>query len=264
MVRKDKDELDTKLMNPHKVQLFSLNEIWKNILSRLVELNVIKDPDDFDEDSGESSEELEDEFDFVKYGQLRVGRLLKNKRLKSQKEKALVDIMPQNDFNVINKMLQKAIEHELHVKKCSEYDIFNFVSQTREIFKQQQNQLDTFENLVKTMNKKMIKEVVTEVNKLNGGPVTEAKVLAFLEVERSTNIKHDILSQFSKVNELLKPMIEEAQLIISKNYQEQCDMLKIVQKHDAYIEDNEKEYILNPDEELKYGIKSQYGVKFDI
>ena len=93
--------------------MFSLNEIWKCVLARLVDLNVLRDPDaDSANTDDDESDELEDNFDFVLHGRERVGKLFNSKRSKDQKERALRDIMPKNDFNVVNRMLCKCIEHE--------------------------------------------------------------------------------------------------------------------------------------------------------
>ena len=86
------------------------------ILARLIELNVLRDPDDLSYGSDEESEELKDGFDFLHHAKRRVGRLFKNKRSKQQKEKALRDLMPKNDFAVCNSMLEKVIEHEKIIK----------------------------------------------------------------------------------------------------------------------------------------------------
>ena len=57
--------LETSHINPNRVQIFSLNEIWDCVQARLIELKVMKDPevDSFDSDS--DSTEMEDDFDFV-------------------------------------------------------------------------------------------------------------------------------------------------------------------------------------------------------
>lgn len=44
--RRGKKERDWQVVNPHRVQMFSLNEVWKCVQQRLVELNVMKDPDE--------------------------------------------------------------------------------------------------------------------------------------------------------------------------------------------------------------------------
>jgi hypothetical protein len=89
--RKGKDQVDTINLNPHRVQMFSIEEIWKAILKRLVDLNVMRDPDDDHYESDNESTDLDDEFDFVHHGQNRVGRLFKDKRCAQDKEKALKD-----------------------------------------------------------------------------------------------------------------------------------------------------------------------------
>ena len=63
--------------------MFSLNEIWKCILARLVELNVLRDPEDDSNASDEESDDLGTEFDFVHHGNKRVGKLFNNKKSKN-------------------------------------------------------------------------------------------------------------------------------------------------------------------------------------
>lgn len=92
-VREGTQILDTRNMNPHKVQMYSIEEIWKAVLARLVKLDVLRDPDDDSEGSDEDSTDLEDEFDFVAKAQRRVGKLLKEKRTKKAKHLALIDQM---------------------------------------------------------------------------------------------------------------------------------------------------------------------------
>ena len=57
--------LDTKQLNPHRVQIYSIEEIWKAILARLVQLDVLRDPDEevIEEDS--ESSELDEEFNYI-------------------------------------------------------------------------------------------------------------------------------------------------------------------------------------------------------
>lgn len=57
-------------IDPHRVQLFSFQEIWKGVVTRLAELNVLKDPDAKadDEDSMEenhASDASSDDFDLT-------------------------------------------------------------------------------------------------------------------------------------------------------------------------------------------------------
>ena len=80
---------------------------------RLIELNVMKDPDVESVGSASDSTEFEDDFDFVKLGRDRVGHLFKGKKAKSDKdEKSVAEQMRRNDLKVMNRMLEKAIEHE--------------------------------------------------------------------------------------------------------------------------------------------------------
>lgn len=112
--------------------MFSLNEIWKCVLNRLVELNVLKDPDAAQEfASDDDSTELEEDFDYIYHAKKRVGVLFKNKRSKDDKDKSLRDMMPKNDFTMVQRMLDKTIEHEKVVIKLNEYEVFPFVVETR-------------------------------------------------------------------------------------------------------------------------------------
>lgn len=43
--RTGKDMLKHTNINPHRVQMFSITEIWKFLEQRLIELEVMKDPD---------------------------------------------------------------------------------------------------------------------------------------------------------------------------------------------------------------------------
>jgi hypothetical protein len=97
-VREGIDQLDTKKLNPHRVQMYSIEEIWKAILARLVKLDVLRDPDDDSEGEDSDSTDLEDEFDFIPKAEKRVGRLFKAKRNKKGKNPPLIDQMKQNDY----------------------------------------------------------------------------------------------------------------------------------------------------------------------
>lgn len=64
-VRKGEDELNPLKVNPHRVQLFSINEIWKSVQQRLIELDIMKDPDLDSLASESESTDFEEGFDFV-------------------------------------------------------------------------------------------------------------------------------------------------------------------------------------------------------
>ena len=73
----------------------------------------MKDPDVESIGSASDSTEFEDGFDFVQLGKDRVGHLFKAKKgQKDKDEKSLAEQMRKNDLKVINKMLEKSIEHE--------------------------------------------------------------------------------------------------------------------------------------------------------
>jgi hypothetical protein len=126
------DQLDTKQMNPHRVQMYSIEEIWKAVLTRLVKLDVLRDPDDDSEGESEDSTDLEDDFDFIAKAEKRVGNLFKHKRTKKAKGLPLQDQMKQNDYKTVQRMLAKSIEHEKIVLKLKDYDIFGFVKETKD------------------------------------------------------------------------------------------------------------------------------------
>lgn len=86
-------------------------EIWKSVLARLVDLNVVNDPDADSFASDCESSDYEEHYDFILQGTKRIGRLLKGKR-SSRDQKSLGEQMPRNDLRLINKMLEQSIYHE--------------------------------------------------------------------------------------------------------------------------------------------------------
>jgi predicted nucleotidyltransferase component of viral defense system len=93
--------LDTNSLNPHRVQVYSIEEIWKAILARLVQLSVLRDPNEkfITEDS--ESTELDGEFDFVEKASKRVDKFLMKTRSRKDKGKSVGDQMRQNDLIVM-------------------------------------------------------------------------------------------------------------------------------------------------------------------
>ena len=78
--RKGTDELKITTINPHRVQMFSINEIWKSIQHRLVELKIIKNPEVDSDEEGEDSAEVDDNYDFEKLVKERVNYLFKGRK----------------------------------------------------------------------------------------------------------------------------------------------------------------------------------------
>jgi hypothetical protein len=102
------------------------------VLNRLVQLDVLRDPDEevIEEDS--ESSELEEEFDYVDKAQARVQKFLMSKRSKKDKFKSVGQQMKQNDLMIMQKTLQKVIDHEKTMLKFKEFDVFNFISTARD------------------------------------------------------------------------------------------------------------------------------------
>jgi hypothetical protein len=59
--------------------MFSINEIWTTVQARLIELNVMKNPDAESSGSESESSEYDDNFDFIKEGSEKIGVLFKKK-----------------------------------------------------------------------------------------------------------------------------------------------------------------------------------------
>ena len=134
-------------MDPHRIQVFSFEEIWRGVIKRLVALNIMKDPDeaakiraaDLEEVSSDEYEDG-DNFNFVKMATARSGRLLAGKiEGPGGIKQSLKDSMRINDFIMLNKMLDMTNDHEQYVRKLKYLDgredkkargIFAFVQRT--------------------------------------------------------------------------------------------------------------------------------------
>jgi len=130
--RRGPEELQPNFINPHRVQIFSFEEIWKGILARLVELKVLRDPDDMVEEAGDDDDSTEYEdweyanaseeptdslgrpkFDFIRAARKRFGKLFRGQpSARKGKSRSLEEQMKRNDFIMINKALLKVAEHE--------------------------------------------------------------------------------------------------------------------------------------------------------
>lgn len=73
----------------------------------------MKNPDLESDSSDNDSDELVKDFDFIAEGRKRAGAFFRGKPKKDDKEKSLAELMKKNDFHIINKMLEKVINHEL-------------------------------------------------------------------------------------------------------------------------------------------------------
>lgn len=226
------------------MQVFSFEEIWKGVLSRLVELRVLKDPDHISDDdaSSDTSEEYsnwddaeEDEFsrpmfDFVGRAKQRFGNILRGqtKQRKRNNHPTVEDQMRPNDFIIINKAILKTAEHETFKHNLMRKNIFHFIDLTNEHRETTEERLANLEKEAEEFKQReremkesylpqqfeeyrvsMIKDVIDTVNSMNGGPVTEGKVLEMLETERQTNIKADIDVLRQKVDVLVELEIQK-------------------------------------------------------
>ena len=80
----------------------------------------MKNPDEESSGSDSDSSDYDNDFDFVQMGKKKIGELLKKKPAGSTSKSSLADMMKRNDFLIIQKMLEKAIQHELDIIKCEE------------------------------------------------------------------------------------------------------------------------------------------------
>ena len=138
--------LQTAQINPNRVQIFSLNEIWDCVQRRLIELKVMKDPevDSFDSDS--DSTEMEDDFDFVAIAKERMGTLFKGKKKKEANEKSVAELMRRNDLVLMRKAIDKVCEHEFLLKRSSQLQS-QFKSQIKQLQTDKANLIETDEKL---------------------------------------------------------------------------------------------------------------------
>jgi hypothetical protein len=80
--------------------MFSINEIWKFLEGRLVELKIMKDPGagGGSDCSDEDSVEVDDDFDFEKLAKERVKFLFRGRRGASKQDKSVGDLLKPNDL----------------------------------------------------------------------------------------------------------------------------------------------------------------------
>ena len=110
--RKGAFMLDAMKINPHRVQLFSINEIWQCISKRLIELRVMKDPECDSLASDSDSTEVEEDCDFVQVASERVHSLFKGKKKQDRSEKSVAELMRRNDLKLMKRVVTKVVEHE--------------------------------------------------------------------------------------------------------------------------------------------------------
>jgi hypothetical protein len=116
--RLGKDELDFKKVNPHRVQLFSINEIWRCLKGKLVELNVIRDMDVLSVQSEhEESDELPDSYDFLRLKKLRLKNLFSERHDQERHLTSVRKLLKRNDIKFVNSLAEQVCCSKEEIKK---------------------------------------------------------------------------------------------------------------------------------------------------
>lgn len=211
--RKGRDELKVTKINPHRVQMFSLNEVWKLVQSRLIALNIMDDPDIASEESGSDSSEVEDTVDFCNFAESRIAGLFKGKKGKEKGQKSMDQIMKRNDLILMKKIVKKVAEHENWiVSKSSDEEmkadiraLFNLNDEVNKTFKEKDEVIEG------------VKEVIEEKH----GEFLEFKDVYFKEfmdefannvvqdVLKTVNQTHDEMMTKDRVEKLLKQTVKQ-------------------------------------------------------
>ena len=195
-----------------------------------------------------------------------------------------------NDFVIINKAIQKTAEHETFKQELMKLGVFDFIHQTVESLHDHEDKIDELQKEVKKIKKRekemretylpdqfeeykksMADSIIETVNNMNGGPVTEGKVLDMLQNERSTNIKADIDVLAQKVdklveNEIIKmvDLVDEQGVQIKDAKVFADNMNTMVMKHEQQFEEELLEpEKLTDEQDAMLGLYKKHGMKFD-
>lgn len=97
---KGKPLFDPLKVNPHRVQLYSIAEIWHCVSRRLFELGIMHNPDEKSQDEAVDSEsdDLRDDFDFAETVEARMDKLFRGKNLGHE---PLASMMRPNDLRLL-------------------------------------------------------------------------------------------------------------------------------------------------------------------
>ena len=114
---KGKPQFDPLKVNPHRVQMFSINEIWHCVSRRLGELGVMHDPDEKSQKCIDSdSEQLDDDFDFREAIESRIDSVFTGKNMG---QVPLTQILKPNDYKLLKRALQITATND---KLCEQND----------------------------------------------------------------------------------------------------------------------------------------------
>lgn len=117
------------------------------------------------------------------------------------------------------------------------------------------------------MKKELIKEVVEEVNQINGGPVSEYKVKKMIGMARDAEIKDDIDAMEQKLRSFMDDEIFTKIEINRFNLEKTDEFLARVDKlcnehQDIFDHDKTEPLPMTPEEEKELGIETRFGIKF--
>lgn len=219
------------------MQLFSINEIWKSVQQRLIELDIMKDPDLDSLASESESSDFEEGFDFLQRAQDRVGKFMHGRKQKDSKVKGLKDLMKPNDVLLMNKMLAKVVEHELKLEENRlefqkvgenigqlqnwQKEIDDYQAQVQEKFEEMKEEAEAnhakfldfkdqeFPEYMVDYRKDMVETLIKDVNKVQGELVTMEILGGELEHERNTNIRGNIDEMAAQLRTAIKAQNEE-------------------------------------------------------
>lgn len=116
-------------LDPHRIQMFSFEEIWQNVVSRLIELKVMRDPEVVkrekaaaEMEQSDSSSDYEEEFNFIGKAREREGRIFAGKVKAGATRTTMKDQMRRNDFALLNRAISLVASHERFNNRLSKLD----------------------------------------------------------------------------------------------------------------------------------------------
>lgn len=296
--------LDAMKINPHRVQLFSINEIWQCVSKRLIELRVMKDPEGDSVASDSDSTEVEEDCDFVQVASERVHSLFKGKKKQDRSEKSVAELMRRNDLNLMKRVISKVVEHEQLLKRnaimhtslkgqiktlqrekdhlmASEKQITEDLNRLDSEQKTTETNFNKFEleffpEYMSNYGQTVAQEVLKSVYKTQSAIITSDMLAASLAEERNTNIQDNI----NKLESSLREYVHEEDNKVSNRVQELNDrqtneliktnqftflMNEMVLRHEEnFVKDEQEPKELTEAEMEEKGYHRKHGVVFDM
>jgi hypothetical protein len=125
--------------------------------------------------------------------------------------------MPQKDFDLVNKMLERSIDHEKLFQRLKEIDIINFIKGTQSETIENSEKLSKLNTSLKKQKDIVINEVVKIVNTQVSGPITQVKLDKAINDFKVMEFQQGIDEVQAKVFDLLTPRIEKTNEVILIN-----------------------------------------------